>query len=98
VYQLGGWFSFNSQTHPAFTPLKSIPPAAVWEYNPVTEAWRVADGFDTINTGTKVDRPGAAANCDAPSIDTSFIFSGYVQQRSDAAYINYTQSSEFKCE
>lgn len=50
-----------------------------------------------MNTGNKVDRPGTAASVDALGLNLSFIFEGYVQQRSDHDYINYTQSSEFKC-
>jgi hypothetical protein len=53
--------------------------------------------FNLVNTGKKVDRPGAAAYCDAPTLNVSFISEGYVQQRSDRDNTNYTQSSEFKC-
>lgn len=96
IYQLGGWFSFNSQSDPGFTELADIPESAIWEFDIDTQLW-TQSSFSYVNTGNKVERPGAAANCDAPSLNMSFLFEGYVQQRSDANYITYEKSSTFKC-
>ncbi|KAK3937612.1 hypothetical protein QBC46DRAFT_267165, partial [Diplogelasinospora grovesii] len=96
VYQLGGWFSFNNVNDPGYKPLSAIPEAAIWEFDIDGQAWSMAADLAVVNTGNKTDRPGAAANCDAPSLNMSFVFEGYVQQRSDQDYINFTQSSQFK--
>ena len=96
IYQVGGWFSFNNVANPAYLTLSQIPESAIWEFDIDDQTWVQSD-FSLVNTGSKVDRPGAAANCDAPTLNQSFIFEGYVQQRSDHDYTNYTQSSEFKC-
>ncbi|KAK0118628.1 hypothetical protein ONS96_011719 [Cadophora gregata f. sp. sojae] len=95
IYQIGGWFSFNSQTDPGFIELKNIPESAIWEFDIDTQLWKQSE-FSYFNTGNKVERAGAAANCDAPSLNMSFLFEGYVQQRSDADYTTYEQSSTFK--
>ena len=97
VYQLGGWFSFNSVSDPGYITDAQIPESAIWEFDIDGQTWTQSE-FTLVNTGSKVDRPGAAANCDAPTLNQSFIFEGYVQRRSDHDYINYTVSSEFKCE
>ncbi|KAI9683890.1 MAG: hypothetical protein M1829_004225 [Trizodia sp. TS-e1964] len=95
IYQLGGWFSFNNQESPIYLDQSLIPPSAIWEYNVDNQAWSQTS-FTLSNTGVKIDRPGAASYCDAPSINQSFIFQGYVQKRSDPDYSNYTTSSQFK--
>ncbi|KAL2064700.1 hypothetical protein VTL71DRAFT_3838 [Oculimacula yallundae] len=95
IYQLGGWFSFNSQTDPGFTELAKIPPSAIWEFDIDTQLWKQS-AFNYVSTGSKVERSGAAANCDVPSLNMSFLFEGYVQQRSDAEYTTYERSSTFK--
>ena len=97
IYQLGGWFSFNSQTDPGFMQLPNIPESAIWQFDIDSQIWSKFTDFDSIDLGNKIDRPGAAAYCDAPSLNKSFVFEGYVQQRSDHDYIGYAQSSDFKC-
>jgi hypothetical protein len=98
VYQLGGWFSYNSKSDPGFvvTPL----PPAIWEFD--IDKQTFAQSVLTMNdTGVKVERPGAAAYCDAPSLNKNFIFEGYVEARSDPAYIStygLGSSIDFKCE
>jgi hypothetical protein len=96
IYQVGGWFSFNSQANPGFVPLSNIPESSIWEFDIDQKTW-AQSSFTLVNTGKKVDRPGTSASCNAPTLNMSFIFEGYVQQRSDHDYINYTQSSTFKC-
>jgi hypothetical protein len=94
IYQIGGWFSFNSFGDPGY--IANVPQSAIWEFAIDTKTW-VQSAFNLVNTGNKVERPGAANSCDAPSLNKSFIFEGYVQRRSDADYVNYTAVSEFKC-
>lgn len=99
VYQLGGWFSFNVQSvqdNPGYVQDSAIPESAIWEFDIDQETWAQSN-FNDVNTGAKINRPGAAANCDAPTLNQSFIFEGYVQRRSDHDYINFTVSSEFQC-
>lgn len=96
IYQLGGWFSFNNVADPGYITDAQLPSSAIWEFDIDLKTW-AKSVFNYINTGTKVDRPGAAANCDAPSLNRSFLFEGYVQRRSDYDYRNYTVSSMFKC-
>ena len=94
IYQLGGWFSTNNQADPGY--IAQVPESAIWELSIDTHSWEKSS-FDVVNTGSKIDRPGAANACDAPALNKSFIFEGYVQRRSDADYANYTANSEFKC-
>jgi hypothetical protein len=97
IYQLGGWFSYNSISDPGYLAESALPPSAIWEFDIDTQTWEKSN-FSYVNTGNKVDRPGASANCDAPTLNQSFIFEGYVQQRSDIAYQNYSSNNgEFKC-
>lgn len=97
IYQVGGWFSSNERTDPGFKNTSLIPESSVWQFDIDSQTWSVADDFTLVNTGSKIDRPGAAAYCDAPSLNMSFIFEGYVQQRSDKLYSNFTPSSDYKC-
>jgi hypothetical protein len=94
IYQLGGWFSTNNEEDPGY--IANVPESAIWEFFIDSHTW-AQPSFSLINTGRKVDRPGAANACDAPPLNKSFIFEGYVQKRSDADYSNYTTNSEFKC-
>ncbi|KAK3372171.1 hypothetical protein B0H63DRAFT_483993 [Podospora didyma] len=96
IYQLGGWFSFNNVNDPGFKNLSAIPEASIWQFDVDGKTWSEATGLALVDTGTKVQRPGAAAYCNAPTLNRSFIFEGYVQQRSDKEYINFTQSADFK--
>ncbi|KAE9364056.1 hypothetical protein N431DRAFT_489847 [Stipitochalara longipes BDJ] len=93
IYQLGGWFSTNNQADPGY--IAKVPESAIWELSIDSYSWEKSS-FTVVNTGSKIDRPGAANACDAPSLNKSFIFEGYVQKRSDADYANYTVNSEFK--
>jgi hypothetical protein len=96
VYQLGGWFSTNNNADPGYITDAQVPESSIWEFDIDSRTWAKSD-FSLVNTGSKIDRPGAANNCDAPLLNRSFIFEGYVQKRSDHDYINYTTNSEFKC-
>ncbi|KUJ19086.1 uncharacterized protein LY89DRAFT_731509 [Mollisia scopiformis] len=97
IYQLGGWFSTNSNQDPGYITSSELPPSSIWEFDVDLKTW-VQSAFNYVNTGTKVDRPGAAANCDAPALNKSFIFEGYVEYRSDIAYNNWSSgaSTTFK--
>jgi hypothetical protein len=97
IYQVGGWFSLNNPLDPGFKNTSAIPEAGIWEFDIDNQVWSLADDLGAVNTGSKIDRPGAAANCNAPSLNMSFIFEGYVQMRSDKEYTSYKQNSEFKC-
>lgn len=96
---MGGWFSRNGNPSTAgYLPEASIPRAAIWEFDIDTETWTQETDFVNNGTGKKIDRPGAAAHCDAPTLNQSFIFEGFVQQFSDPDYANYTLYDTFKCE
>lgn len=95
---MGGWFSRSGTPSTAgYVQTPSIPPSAIWEFDVDTELWTKETEFHDVNTGTKIDRPGAAAHCDAPSLNQSFVFEGFVQQLSDPAYIDYKLYDTFKC-
>lgn len=92
IYQVGGWFSFNSLQDPGYIPDASLPSSSIWEFDVDHETW-AQSAFNYVHTGTKLDRPGAAANCDAPSLNQSYIFEGYVEFRSDIDYYNWTRGA-----
>ncbi|KAF6826412.1 hypothetical protein CPLU01_09697 [Colletotrichum plurivorum] len=96
IYQLGGWFSFNSEQNPAYITNKAMPEPAVWEFDIDAERWAKSEGFEVSNNGEIVDRPGAAAFCDAPSLNRSYVFEGYTQMRSGPANAQYAASSDFR--
>ncbi|KAK1700910.1 hypothetical protein BDP55DRAFT_2973 [Colletotrichum godetiae] len=96
VYQLGGWFSFNSLNNPAFVADKDIPEPAIWEFDVDGESWSKSTDFKVSNNGEIVDRPGAASFCDAPTLNRSYIFEGYVQRRSGPENAAYASSSDFR--
>ncbi|OLN96473.1 Kelch repeat-containing protein-like protein 2 [Colletotrichum chlorophyti] len=96
IYQLGGWFSFNNDENPAFIADKDIPEPAIWEFDVDEERWSKSDDIQISNNGEIVDRPGAAAFCDAPSLNRSYVFEGYVQRRSSPANAGYSGSSDFR--
>jgi len=50
-----------------------------------------------LNNTNFVNRPGASANCDAPTLNKSFAFEGYLQQRSQPETIKYKQNADFAC-
>ena len=81
--------------NPGYVTDSAIPESSIWEFDIDQETW-TESSFKNVNTGTKINRPGAAANCDAPTLNQSFIFEGYVQRRSDHDYTNFTVSSEFQ--
>ncbi|KUJ18536.1 uncharacterized protein LY89DRAFT_732095 [Mollisia scopiformis] len=95
IYQLGGWFSYNNEDDPGYAPDSQIPASSIWEFDIDLKSW-AQSALSYINTGMKVDRPGAAAHCDAPSLNKSFLFEGYVQHRSDPDYLGFTVASMFK--
>ncbi|CZR68786.1 uncharacterized protein PAC_18685 [Phialocephala subalpina] len=97
IYQLGGWFSRNGNPSTAgYLPESAIPRAAIWEFDVDAELWSQETDFINNGTGKKIDRPGAAAHCDAPTLNQNFIFEGFVQQFSDPDYANYTLYDTFK--
>ncbi|TLD09740.1 hypothetical protein PspLS_11400 [Pyricularia sp. CBS 133598] len=97
IYQLGGWASSIGDRGRDPSNLPEVPSSGIWEFDIVSERWTKADdGFDKRNTGDKIERQGAASYCDAPSLGVSFLFEGYVQQRSDKDYANYAPSTDFK--
>lgn len=98
IYQVGGWFSFNNQHDPGYIADASLPSSSIWEFDIDLKTW-AQSAFNYVNTGTKIDRPGAAANCDAPALNQSFIFEGYVEFRSDIDYHTWASGSTttFKC-
>ncbi|OHE99462.1 hypothetical protein CORC01_05262 [Colletotrichum orchidophilum] len=96
VYQLGGWFSFNSIENPAYIADKDLPEPAIWEFDVDGGGWSKSDDFSVSNNGEIVDRPGAAAFCDASTLNRSYIFEGYVQKRSSPENAAYASSSDFR--
>ncbi|KAF9875115.1 kelch domain-containing protein [Colletotrichum karsti] len=96
VYQLGGWFSFNSEQNPAYLADENMPEPAIWEFDVGNKRWTMSKDFDISNNGEIIDRPGAAAFCDAPTLNRSYVFEGYVQHRSGPANTQYAQSSDFR--
>lgn len=98
IYQLGGWASSIGDRGRDSPNLAEVPSPGIWEFDIVSERWTKADDeFDKRNTGDKIERSGSASYCDAPSLGVSFLFEGYVQQRSDKEYANYAPSSDVKC-
>lgn len=96
IYQLGGWFSFNNIADPGYITDAQLPSSSIWEFDIDAQKW-AESAFTYVHTGSKVNRSGAAANCNAPGLNMSFIFEGYVQRRSDTDYKNFTVSSQFQC-
>lgn len=98
IYQVGGWFSFNSLQDPGYIPDTSLPESSIWEFDIDARTWAQSN-FTNVNTGGKIDRQGAAANCDTLLLNRSFIFEGYVEFRSDHDYFNWTRgaATTFKC-
>lgn len=95
VYQLGGWWSSNNNENPAY--IDDFPEPAIWEFDVDTERWAKSTDFEVSNNDQIVDRPGAAAFCDAPTLNRSYIFEGYTQRRSSPANSQYTPSMDFRC-
>lgn len=97
IYQLGGWWSASNVQNPGYKDLKEIPEAEIWEFSIDTKTWKKTTDLVLKNFKSgKVERPGAAAYCDAPALNQSFIFQGYSEQRSDKEYTEYEQWSDFK--
>ncbi|TDZ32659.1 Kelch repeat-containing protein [Colletotrichum spinosum] len=96
IYQLGGWFSFNGDSNPAYLADKRLPEPAIWEFDIDAERWSMSNDFNISNNGHAVDRPGAAAFCDAPSLNRSYILEGYTQRRTSPANAQYGSSSDFR--
>lgn len=96
LYQLGGWWSASNVDDPGFKDITEIPEAELWEFDLDKKVWAKPTDLVIRNKG-KLQRPGAAAYCDAPTADRSYLFQGYVEQRSDEEYIDYKQWSEYKC-
>ena len=96
IYQIGGWRSASNIDNPGFKQLTEIPEAELWEFDVVKKEWTRSTDLVIKNRG-KLQRPGAAAYCDASSVNRSYLFQGYVEQRSDKEYIDYAEWSEYKC-
>ncbi|KAK2771939.1 cell wall anchored protein [Colletotrichum kahawae] len=94
VYQLGGWWSSNNNENPAY--IDDFPEPAIWEFDIDTERWAMSTDFEVSNNDQIVDRPGAAAFCDAPTLNRSYIFEGYTQRRSSPANSQYSPSLDFR--
>ncbi|KAI8174353.1 hypothetical protein K4K53_009048 [Colletotrichum sp. SAR 10_77] len=94
VYQLGGWWSSNNNENPAY--IDDFPDPAIWEFDIDTERWAKSTDFEVSNNDHIVDRPGAAAFCDAPTLNRSYIFEGYTQRRSSPENSQYTPSMDFR--
>lgn len=97
VTQIGGWFSYNSQADPGYVPDNEIPESSIWEFDIDSESWGQATGIGYPGYGQKVERPGAAAYCDAPTLNKSFVFEGHVWRRSELAYDDYILGKDMKC-
>jgi len=98
LYQLGGMWSLSNTDDPGFKALDALPEPAIWQYDINSKTWSESTGtFDLVNTGSKIQRPGAAAYCDAPAINMSFVFQGYVETRSDKEHSYFEQWSDFMC-
>jgi hypothetical protein len=98
IYQVGGWWSASNTEDPGFKDLRDIPEASIWQFDIDSKTWTQADGqLALVNQPGKVDRQGSAAFCDAPSLNKSYIFEGYVMQRSDKDYIAFQEWNEFQC-
>ncbi|KUI54697.1 hypothetical protein VP1G_02094 [Cytospora mali] len=87
--QIGGWFSYNSQTDPGYIPDDEVPTPSIWEFDIDTESWNQAMEIDHHGYGQSPERPGAAAYCDSPTLNKSFVFEGHVWRRSDPKYNDY---------
>ncbi|KAK5653711.1 hypothetical protein OQA88_8742 [Cercophora sp. LCS_1] len=96
IYQLGGWWSASNSEDPGFKELRQIPEAEIWEFSIDSSTWSKATDLSLVNFRHRLQRQGAAAFCDAPALDKSFIFQGYSEQRSEKEYIDYEQWSEYK--
>jgi len=99
IYQLGGWFSFNNVADPAYIQDSNLPTSTIWEFDIDQKAWDILN-YTGVNTGDKVQRMGAAANCGSGMQgggNLSWGFEGYLQRRSDWETRNFTVSSEFQC-
>ena len=96
IYQIGGWWSVSNVQDPGYKDLQKIPEAEIWEFGLDSKTWTKTTDLTLVNFKAKVQRPGAAAYCDAPAINQSFIFQGYSEQRSEKDYTDYEQWSEYK--
>jgi len=96
IYQIGGWWSASNIDNPGFKQLTEIPEAELWEFDVVKKEWTRPTDLVIKNRG-KLQRPGAAAYCDTSSVNRSYLFQGYVEQRSDKECIDYAEWSEYKC-
>lgn len=96
--QIGGWFSYNSQTDPGYIPDNEIPAPSMWDFDIDSETWDQATGNGYPGYAQKVERPGAAAYCDASTLNKSFVFEGHVWRRSAPAYNDYVLGEDMNCE
>lgn len=97
VTQIGGWFSYNTQTDPGYVPDDAILPPSIWAFDIDSETWSNASDTLTIGDEKILERPGAAAYCDAPTLNKSFVFGGQVWRRTDPEYHAYVLGEDMKC-
>lgn len=50
-----------------------------------------------FGNGKRLERPGAAAYCDALTLNKSFVFGGQVWRRTDPEYDTYILGEDMKC-
>lgn len=69
----------------------SLPDPSIWQYAIDSGTWSQAN---PTKKGNLIHRPGAAAYCDAPALNKSYVFEGYAQARSERATQNLTANSD----
>lgn len=97
VTQIGGWFSYNTQTDPGYVPDDGLLPPSIWQFDIDSETWSNASDTMISGNGKSLERPGAAAYCDALTLNKSFVFGGQVWRRTDPEYDTYILGEDMKC-
>lgn len=95
--QLGGWFSYNSETDPGYVSDDQLPAPSIWDFDIDAELWHNATNISYVGDPKKFEAPGAAAYCDAPNLSKSFVFGGHVWRRTSPEYKDYVLGEDEKC-
>ncbi|KAI9048313.1 hypothetical protein LZ554_008107 [Drepanopeziza brunnea f. sp. 'monogermtubi'] len=94
-------FPYRTIYKPSNLPpvLGSTPKAETRDFDINAERWSDESHLKILNTRKKIDRPRAAAHCDAPTLNQSLILGGVRGSRylSDPGYANYAQYDAYKC-